>query len=292
MAQLGGKLREMKDKMGFGLYPDEQVAFLKLLHQWKMEKQNRQIVVIGGDLHMAVRTEIRYKGDLIFEQLVTSPIRQHSPPGLGYNLMKSVMSTVEELEDDYSYKHTMFKPRRNFGIINIETHEGGTTVMRGTIYYQRKLKKKEIDTSSVYCDGQLLISDISGRNLISKDSNGLSDPYFKFKFSPHHVKTDIIKKTLNPTFSNALKMDLTQENYIAAKLGRFRPPVLMVALRDYNTLKDVSMGRVEIDLSDLIANKGDFSSRTKNYRNVAVQARHKEKVSGMISFTLTFRPST
>jgi len=102
-----------------------------------------------------------------------------------------------------------------------------------------------------------------------------------------------MKKNLNPTFPNSMKWVFTQEDYISKKLATLTAaPVLRAKISDHGRLHDSSMGYIEVDLSDLISNNGDFTSRTLKVRNAAVLSRKKEKVSGMISFSLTFRPST
>ncbi len=61
---------------------------------------------------------------------------------------------------------------------------------------------------------------ISGRNLASKDSNGLSDPYCEIyvldeKSQPikkSKQKTKVIKKSLNPTWDESFSISTTSGN--------------------------------------------------------------------------------
>jgi hypothetical protein len=282
----------MKDKMGFGLHPKEQLDFIKLLHSWKMEKPNRNLVLIGGDLHIGVRTEIKYHHQMILEQFITSPIRQHHPPNISYHHMKNIMTATEELKEGYSFRHTIFKPKRNFGIINIETGPDNVMTMRTTLYYRSK-KRKHHTTEIPFSEGELVISDLSGKDLAPKDSNGFSDPYVKIECCGVRAKTSTMKKTLNPVWSEPVKITLLQDHYVSAKIDALHPPILHLKLWDYDRVgKHDAMGKVDIVISDLLEKKSDFTSRSKRYENLPIVPQKEEHVSGTINFTATFRPLT
>jgi hypothetical protein len=145
--------------MGFGMFPEEQLDFIKVLHAWKARNPLRDLILLGGDLHMGmrreggeereegqllekqtdllgirrkenrrkgaeesgmeswrknisnsflgIRTEIRHDGIPIFDQFITSPIRQHSPPSLVFMGMKKAMEIPEKLEDGTDFR-TLF----------------------------------------------------------------------------------------------------------------------------------------------------------------------------------------
>jgi len=47
-----------EDKMGFGMYPEEQEEYLALIHDWVQMKESREVMVLAGDLHFAMETEV------------------------------------------------------------------------------------------------------------------------------------------------------------------------------------------------------------------------------------------
>jgi hypothetical protein len=51
-----------------------------------------------------------------------------------------------------------------------------------------------------------------------------------------------------------------------------------------------AMGKVDVVIDDLLANRGDFTTRSKQYENLRVVPQKNEYVSGTLSFKLTFRP--
>ena len=79
-----------------------------------------------------------------------------------------------------------------------------------------KLEKEAVDVAKIIDidDKILLIEILSCRDLLAADKTGASDPYVKIKMDNEDLhKTDIVKKTLNPTFTeedkNAYVLDCT-----------------------------------------------------------------------------------
>ena len=59
----------------------------------------------------------------------------------------------------------------------------------------------------------LYVAVLNARSVIPLDPNGLSDPFVLIELCPHHVfanqsvqQTQIIKKTLNPTFDESFEL--------------------------------------------------------------------------------------
>jgi hypothetical protein len=278
----------LKDKVGFGLHVHEQIDLVKTFHHWKTEKADREIVLLGGDLHMAVETQIKYHNDVVLHQYITSPIRQHAPPSIALTYTKSIMNIQEEIGEGYTFRHVVFKPKRNFGIIQISA--SAMPNMKTFIYYQTKKNKSKEVFHSNYNDGELIITKISGKGLVSKDDNGFSDPYVKFNICGIHTKTPVLLKTLDPKWGDlSLSLTLNQDIY-QHMLSKDDHPTLKLEVWDYDRVgQHDPMGHATINLHDFLLARDNFDVRTKTFK-VDLQAKHKERVSGSVEFELRFRP--
>lgn len=112
--------------MGFGLYPQEQLEYIKSLHTWKDVDKKRSIHVICGDIHHAMRTVIRdSNGNCVLNQTVTTAISNNPPPSfISCCISLCCMGwCCNNLNDGYSFKHTFRKYERNFAIIQCESDD-------------------------------------------------------------------------------------------------------------------------------------------------------------------------
>eukprot|EP01102_Stenamoeba_stenopodia_P013519 TRINITY_DN439_c0_g1_i1.p1 TRINITY_DN439_c0_g1~~TRINITY_DN439_c0_g1_i1.p1 ORF type:complete len:781 (+),score=191.31 TRINITY_DN439_c0_g1_i1:58-2400(+) len=92
-------------------------------------------------------------------------------------------------------------------------------------------------------NGSLFVKVINARNLASKDSNGLSDPYVKLEFNGQKQKSKIKKKTLNPFYNEDFEFAIPQGS--GAK-------ILQVTVWDWDfTGTDDFMGYFNIDITTL-----------------------------------------
>jgi len=127
--------------------------------------------------------------------------------------------------------------------------------------------------------GTAVIQILAGRNLVSRDSNGLSDPYCIVSFVDHQgsvvgkqtKKTKVKSKTLNPKWEETIELSIeTAASY------------LEVSIMDEDKVgKDESMGRVLLPLSQL--NQPDEKWHTVNPKDES------ETVSGEISLKIAIK---
>ncbi|KAH0628090.1 hypothetical protein JD844_008808 [Phrynosoma platyrhinos] len=90
--------------------------------------------------------------------------------------------------------------------------------------------------------GIVSITLIEGRELKAMDSNGLSDPYVKFRLGQQKYKSKIVSKTLNPQWREQFDFHLYDE----------RGGIIDITVWDKDAgKKDDFIGRCQVDLSTL-----------------------------------------
>jgi len=101
------------------------VELLELLRAWKERKAGKEIIVVGGDVHLGGITDVMYKGRKIFTQFVSSGISQKEigvfEKGVFFFLMK-----FGRVNDDYTFRHHGWTRKNNFGILNVMTDSKGS----------------------------------------------------------------------------------------------------------------------------------------------------------------------
>ncbi|XP_071844692.1 multiple C2 and transmembrane domain-containing protein 1-like isoform X3 [Apostichopus japonicus] len=89
---------------------------------------------------------------------------------------------------------------------------------------------------------------LEGKNLISMDDNGLSDPYVKFKLDGEKFKSKVESKTLSPKWMEQFDLKIYED----------QSSILELSVWDKDVGKDDIMGRGEVDISTLEAERTHF----------------------------------
>ena len=134
--------RCQKDKMGFGLYPEEQADYFNMLLDWRNALPNREVTLVGGDLHHHMATYI-YKNNTKnpvtndmgrrtsmrngygFRQIVASPVSNKPPPFCIRYFIRCFMCRCCSccgpigIAGDWEAKHVDFKYERNFLLLSV-----------------------------------------------------------------------------------------------------------------------------------------------------------------------------
>lgn len=121
--------------------------------------------------------------------------------------------------------------------------------------------------------GYLTIIFEAGRNLNSKDSNGLSDPYCQLQIDKSRiVKTLTCQATLNPSF---------REKHVVPVCHAARH--MEVLVKDEDEIGADDMGAIAISLRDVLEGR---------YAHIAWhQVYEKKKPAGEIAFSITYQPT-
>ncbi|KAI5088220.1 multiple C2 and transmembrane domain-containing protein 1 [Silurus meridionalis] len=176
--------------------------------------------------------------------------------GLQDDFMGSAYLHLESLEQHRSLEVTLelkdpHYPDHDLGslelVVTLTPKEGdfreATMLLRRS--WKRSSKYQSLRLSDVHRKAQLWrgivsISLIEGRNLQPMDTNGLSDPYVKFRMGHQKYKSKIIHKSLNPQWREQFDFHLYDEG----------GGVIDVTVWDRDAGKrDDFMGRCQVDLS-------------------------------------------
>jgi hypothetical protein len=127
-------IEDLMDHWALPAHQKEQVEFLRLLRRWKQQEQNREVLILGGDVHLGGNTDIKHNGLLILKQLISSPITNKPPTWFESAVMRGLLEMNEDLGDSYSFEHRDFTRKRNFGVVLVRTPPGqmpfiGTTLV-------------------------------------------------------------------------------------------------------------------------------------------------------------------
>eukprot|EP00656_Telonema_subtile_P013464 TRINITY_DN16840_c0_g1_i1.p1 TRINITY_DN16840_c0_g1~~TRINITY_DN16840_c0_g1_i1.p1 ORF type:complete len:604 (+),score=115.56 TRINITY_DN16840_c0_g1_i1:3-1814(+) len=115
-----------KDKMGFGVYPDEQEEYLQLIDTWVHHSSaapNREVLLLGGDLHFSMQTVVSSAstGVPVMRQVVTSAVSNKPPCCFQYYPMKWLAQCCSSLgKGSYSYVHDGHNPVQNFVVFSVD----------------------------------------------------------------------------------------------------------------------------------------------------------------------------
>lgn len=142
LCYLGGKTTGLGTSLSDDLYDHwshpkhakEQIEMIRALRQWKEAGQGqRELLVVGGDVHVGGHTQIEHLGATIFKQLITSPITNTPPKWYEFFGLKVLTETEEKLSSSYPYEHHDLTNKRNYGIILVRVPTTGIPRVEGPL---------------------------------------------------------------------------------------------------------------------------------------------------------------
>uniref|UniRef100_A0ABI7WT62 C2 domain-containing protein n=1 Tax=Felis catus TaxID=9685 RepID=A0ABI7WT62_FELCA len=117
-----------------------------------------------------------------------------------------------------------------------------STYYQNAQFQTQSLRLSDVHRKSHLWRGIVSITLIEGRDLKAMDSNGLSDPYVKFRLGHQKYKSKIMPKTLNPQWREQFDFHLYEE----------RGGIIDITAWDKDAGKrDDFIGRCQVDLSAL-----------------------------------------
>nr|XP_014995925.2 multiple C2 and transmembrane domain-containing protein 1 isoform X6 [Macaca mulatta] len=158
---------------------------------------------------------------------------------LGIILLSVILTPKEgESRDVQSSIHSFLHWR----ICEIKTMLMRKSWKRSSKFQTQSLRLSDLHRKSHLWRGIVSITLIEGRDLKAMDSNGLSDPYVKFRLGHQKYKSKIMPKTLNPQWREQFDFHLYEE----------RGGIIDITAWDKDAGKrDDFIGRCQVDLSAL-----------------------------------------
>lgn len=125
---------DLYDHWSHPKHAKEQIEMIRALRRWKEANPNqRELLVVGGDVHIGGHTHIEHEGATIFSQMITSPITNRPPKWYEFYGLKILTELGEQLTSSYSYEHHDLTNKRNYGIIMVRVPPSGLPRVEGTL---------------------------------------------------------------------------------------------------------------------------------------------------------------
>ena len=97
-------------------HEDELHTFFDLLRRWQSKNPNKELLIVGGDVHLGGHTELYYHKNNFVHQLVTSGINQINIPKYRQLLYNGLLGVSHTLTNDYCWYHFDWTIDKNYGL--------------------------------------------------------------------------------------------------------------------------------------------------------------------------------
>ncbi|HEV2860399.1 MAG TPA: alkaline phosphatase D family protein [Pyrinomonadaceae bacterium] len=125
---------DLFDHWSHPLHNKEQVEMIRELRKWKdAAPGQRELLVVGGDVHVGGHTDILHEDETVFKQLITSPITNIPPKWHAFLGLLILTESEQQITGSYSYEHHDFTNKRNYGIILVRVPPNGAPRVEGTL---------------------------------------------------------------------------------------------------------------------------------------------------------------
>lgn len=109
---------QVDDFLGhWSMFENEHLAILDGLRKWKAADSKREVVLLGGDVHISATTAIYHDTKRVFFQLITSSIGNKEISSTDLLATQASMEAKETLPGGYTFEHSNADTPRNFGTV-------------------------------------------------------------------------------------------------------------------------------------------------------------------------------
>ncbi len=129
-AELGGLVAsDLRDQWSHPDHIAEQRAMAKLLRDWKSAATDREVLVVGGDVHVGGFTDLEervngaWRG--VIRQVITSPVTNEPPSAIFWWGIRKLLDGRHDLTPSLRFRHREMTRRRNYAVLTVDAPPTG-----------------------------------------------------------------------------------------------------------------------------------------------------------------------
>lgn len=129
-AELGGLVAsDLRDQWSHPDHIAEQREMAKCLRDWKAAATERDVLVVGGDVHVGAFTDLEervngaWRG--VIRQVITSPITNEPPNAIFWWGIRKLLEGRHDLTPSLRYRHREMTRRRNYAVLTVDAPPAG-----------------------------------------------------------------------------------------------------------------------------------------------------------------------
>lgn len=117
---------DIQEHWAYGAIP-QMGKFLDLLRTWKERRDGRDIILVGGDVHVGGHTDVFYHDKPVFKHFTTSAINGQVVKKVE-ELILRLFQKYGKLKNGYGFKHHGWTKENNYGIVDVVNVNGNTHI--------------------------------------------------------------------------------------------------------------------------------------------------------------------
>ncbi|KAL3694289.1 hypothetical protein R1sor_007940 [Riccia sorocarpa] len=123
------RLVDFKGHWSAAKHYDEQKRMISTIFGWRAASKDREVLVLGGDVHCGGHSKIVLERTEAIQQLTTSAIANHPLPKTAYYLLRAAGTLTPAAGRNYAFYHYNWTRSRNYGLVQIKypPHEETST---------------------------------------------------------------------------------------------------------------------------------------------------------------------
>ncbi|KAL2633411.1 hypothetical protein R1flu_004890 [Riccia fluitans] len=114
------RLVDFKGHWSAAPHYDEQKRMINTIFRWRAASKDREVLVLGGDVHCGGHSDIVLDRTEVIQQLTTSAIANHPLPKPAYYLLRAAGRITPAAGRNFAFHHHNWTRSRNYGLVHIQ----------------------------------------------------------------------------------------------------------------------------------------------------------------------------